>query len=200
MDGSFPVRHYKQSLDLRFKSYEVFKISSDLWACCQPLPMQQILPKSAQNCQNLPKFAQSWNFEPPPNIGILVFLKKKNSSCRGSTRACFHRSDFQSNNFSYAIFILKKRPLYVNFSIPPSGNWCFSQGSTPCVGMRLFGRVPNSPTNKNPKRHISYLLENVVFLDPKRLVSPFGRGKINFFFNFACYDLANGKEWECKIW
>jgi hypothetical protein len=30
MDGSFPVRHYKQSLDLRFKSYEVFKISSDL--------------------------------------------------------------------------------------------------------------------------------------------------------------------------
>jgi hypothetical protein len=26
--------------------------------------------------------------------------------------------DFQSKNLSYAIFIVKKRPLYVNFSIP----------------------------------------------------------------------------------
>jgi hypothetical protein len=28
---------------------------------------------------------------------------------------------FQSKNFSYAIFIVKKRPLYVNFSILPCG-------------------------------------------------------------------------------
>jgi hypothetical protein len=38
------------------------------------------------------------------------------------TGARFHRLDFQSKNFSYVIFIVKKRPLYVNFSIPPSGN------------------------------------------------------------------------------
>jgi hypothetical protein len=38
---------------------------------------------------------------------------------RAGTRACFHRLDFQSKNFSYAIFIVKKQPLYVNFSIPP---------------------------------------------------------------------------------
>jgi hypothetical protein len=37
---------------------------------------------------------------------------------RAGTRACFHHLDFQSKNFSYAIFIVKKRPLYVNFSIP----------------------------------------------------------------------------------
>jgi hypothetical protein len=49
IDGSFPMRCYTQSLDLRFKSYEVFKISCDLWACCEPLPMQQNLPKSAQS-------------------------------------------------------------------------------------------------------------------------------------------------------
>jgi hypothetical protein len=55
MDGSFPMRYYMQSLDLQFKSYEVFKISDDLWACYQPLPMQQILPKTTQNCQNQPK-------------------------------------------------------------------------------------------------------------------------------------------------
>jgi hypothetical protein len=34
----------------------------------------------------------------------------------------------------------------------------------------------------------------VVFLDPKRLLYPFGRGKKNLFFNLECYDLANGKE------
>jgi hypothetical protein len=34
--------------------------------------------KSAQNCQNLPKFAQRWNFEIPPKIEILVFSKNKN--------------------------------------------------------------------------------------------------------------------------
>jgi hypothetical protein len=37
--------------------------------------------------------------------------------CRGGTRACFHRLDFQFKKFSYAIFIVKKRPLYMNFSI-----------------------------------------------------------------------------------
>jgi hypothetical protein len=62
------------------------------------------------------------------------------------------------------------------------------------VDMRFCGHVPNSPRNKNPKMLISYLLEKVVFLDSKRLLAPFGRGKKNFFFNFECYDLTNGKE------
>jgi hypothetical protein len=74
---------------------------------------------SAQNCQNLPKFVKKRSFEIPPKIKILVFSKMKISMYIGGTRACFHRSDFQSNFFSYAIFIAKKRPLYVNFSIPP---------------------------------------------------------------------------------
>jgi hypothetical protein len=60
--------------------------------------------------------------------------------------------------------------------------------------MRFCGHVPNSPRNKNPKRLIPCLLEKVVFLDPKILLSPFGKGKKIFFFNFECYDLANGKE------
>jgi hypothetical protein len=34
--------------------------------------------KSAQNCPILPKFAQRRNFEIPPKIEILVFLKNKN--------------------------------------------------------------------------------------------------------------------------
>jgi hypothetical protein len=57
--------------------------------------------------------------------------------------------------------------------------------------MRFCGHVPNSPTIKNPKRLISYLLEKVVFLGPKRLLSPLGRVGKFFFFNFECYDLTN---------
>jgi hypothetical protein len=60
--------------------------------------------------------------------------------------------------------------------------------------MRFCGHVPNSLRNKNPKRHILNILEKVVSLDPKRLLSPFGWGKKKKFFNFECYDLANGKE------
>jgi hypothetical protein len=70
---------------------------------------------------NAAKSAQRRNFEIPPKIEILVFSKIKISMYRGGTRACFHHSDFQSKNFSYAIFIVKKQPLYVNFSILPCG-------------------------------------------------------------------------------
>jgi hypothetical protein len=65
---------------------------------------------------------------------------------------------FSIKNFSYATFIVKKRPLYVNFSIPPCGKWFFSKCSTPLVGMRFGGHVPNSLRNKNMERHIPYLL------------------------------------------
>jgi hypothetical protein len=62
--------------------------------------------------------------------------------------------------------------------------------------MRFYGHIPNPPRNKNPKRHISYLLENVVFLDPRRLLSPLAVGEKNFFVNFKHYDLTNLKN-EC---
>jgi hypothetical protein len=72
-------------LDSWFKSYEVLKISAAIHACCQPLPMQQNLPKSAQNYLKVPKFAEICpktislrNFEMPPKIEILVFFKNKN--------------------------------------------------------------------------------------------------------------------------
>jgi hypothetical protein len=47
--------------------------------------------------------------------------------------------------------------------------------------MRFCGHVPKSLRNKNPKRHIPSLLEKVVFLDLKRLLSPFRRGQKTFF-------------------
>jgi hypothetical protein len=38
---------------------------------------------------------------------------------RGSNRVYVHGLDFQYNKYLYVFFIVKKRPLYVNFSIPP---------------------------------------------------------------------------------
>jgi hypothetical protein len=123
IDCSYPKSQYTSFLDLWFTSYGILKISASIRAGSQqPLSMQQILPKTPPNCPKLPKSAHRQNFEIPPKIKILVFFKKKNSMYRGGTRACFCRSDFQSKNFSYAIFIAKNRPLYVNFSIPPCGN------------------------------------------------------------------------------
>jgi hypothetical protein len=39
-----------------------------------------------------------------------------------------------------------------------------------------------------------YLLQEMVFLASKTLLSPFGMGEKNFLINFECYDLANNKE------
>jgi hypothetical protein len=142
-------------MDSWFKSYEDFKISTKVGACCQPLSMQQNLPKSAKI---YPKTISLRNFEMPPKIEILVCFKKKKSTCRGSTRVYFHRLDFQYNSFLYFFFIFRYRPLNVNFSIPPCKKWFFSQCSTPLVGMRFWGHVPNSLRNKNMERHIPYLL------------------------------------------
>jgi hypothetical protein len=65
--------------------------------------------------------------------------------------------------------------------------------------MRFCGHVPNSLRNKNLKRLILNLLERVVSFYPKKLLSPFGKGKKNFFFNFECYDLANIRNESVKF-
>jgi hypothetical protein len=75
---------------------------------------------SAQNYPKLPKSVQSQNFEIPPKIEILVFLKNK--SVEEALKHVSIIRILQSKNFPYAIFSVKKRPLYVNFSIPPCGN------------------------------------------------------------------------------
>jgi hypothetical protein len=130
------------------------------------------------------------NFELPPKFEIFIFSKKiKKSTCSRGTKACAHRLDFQKNNFIYVFFIVKKQPLYMNFSIFP-----FSQCSTPLVNMRFCGHVPNSPINRNSKRLIPNVPKKMVFLASKTLMFPSGIGKRNFCINFGRYDLANGKE------
>jgi hypothetical protein len=76
MDCSFPKSHYTLILDLQFKSYEDLQFKD----FSQSSGMQSATANatnSAQICQNLPKFAQKRNFEIPPKIEVLVFLKNK---------------------------------------------------------------------------------------------------------------------------
>jgi hypothetical protein len=109
--------------------------------------------------------------------------------CRGGTRTCFHHLDFQSKNFSYAIFIVEKQPMYVNFSIPLKifvnfskvcGKYFFSQCSTPLVDVRFCTHVRNSTRNKNVKSSKPYLSPKMVFLAPETLYFS-GTVEKNFF-------------------
>jgi hypothetical protein len=50
----------------------------------------------------------------------------------------------------------------------------------PHVGMRFCVHVPNSLRNKNPKKHIPYILEKVIFLDPKDYCPPWIGAKKTF--------------------
>jgi hypothetical protein len=93
--------------------------------------------------------------------------------CRRGTRACYHL-DFQSKNFSYAIFIVKRRPLYVNFSLPLGGKYLFCHPSTTLVNMGFCTHVPNSSKNKNMKSCNPYLRPKMVFLASKTLLSLLG--------------------------
>ena len=95
-------------------------------------------------------------------------------------RACFHHLSFQSKNFSYAIFIVKKGPFYVNFSIPLCAKWHFSRFHS-LVDMRFCSHVPNSHRNKNLKSLNPYLLYKMVFLASKTLMYPLSIGKRIFF-------------------
>jgi hypothetical protein len=119
------------------------------------------LPKSAKTCPNLSndktfKFHQKLRFQ--------CFSKIKISIYRGGTRTWFCWFSMQEFFICY-------------FSC---GNWWFSQGSTPCVGVRFCGHVPNSPRNKNLKRLIPYLLEKVVFWTPKDCCPPLAGAKKTF--------------------
>jgi hypothetical protein len=133
---------------------------------------------NAAYCPKLPKFAKIC-----PKMKFhhfSVFQKKKTSTCRGGTRACFHYSDFQSKNFSYTICIVKKQPLYVNFSIPLCGKYFFWQPSTTLVNMRFCTHVPNSSRNKSVKSSKPYLHPKMVFWPPKHCCTSQAQWKKTF--------------------
>ena len=71
---------------------------------------------------------------------------------------------------------------------------------TSLVGVRFCRHAPNSNRNKIVNSSNLYQFQKMVFWDSKTLLSPFGIEEKNFFFNFECYEFANDKEWECKVW
>jgi hypothetical protein len=108
---------------------------------------------------------------------------------------------FLIQQFFICLFYCKKKTAFVcKFQHTPLWNFIFSQCSTLLVGMRVWRHVPNSIKNKNMKSFNSYPLKKMVFLASKTLLSTFGPGDKNFLINFDRYNLANSKEWVCKIW
>jgi hypothetical protein len=161
--------------------------------------------KCAQIRPKLPKSAWrqlAWGtLKCHQNLRSYCFSKIKISICKRVTRACFHHSDFLSKKLSYAIFIVKKQPFFsVWISAYPLVEiddflkvlhlvwaWDFVDMYLTHLGIRI-------------QRGSFQIYLKKWFFGPQKTAVPLGQGKKNFFFNFECYDVANGKEWKCKIW
>ena len=112
-----------KKLDLQFRSYDVFKISAQV----QPKFRHDVSHyQHSKFCPELPNIAKIY-----PNLSkqrTLKYNHKSRFQCflvsmyRTHNRAWFSCLDFQSQNFSYAVFIVKKWPWYVNFNIHPCRN------------------------------------------------------------------------------
>jgi hypothetical protein len=101
---------------------------------------------------------------------------------------------FSIQEFFICYFYCQNRPLYVNFLHTPLWKFFFWQPSTPLVNMRFCTHVPNSTMNKNLRSGKPYQCRKMVFWASKTLLSLSGIVEKKKFFNFECYDLANGKE------
>jgi hypothetical protein len=97
--------------------------------------------------------------------------------CRRGTNAYDHHLDFQYKNFEDVFSIVKKMAFFGEFQHTSLWEIFFSQCSTPLVGMRLCRHVPNSPRNKNKMMHHPCLLEKVIVLASKTLLSPISTWK-----------------------
>jgi hypothetical protein len=69
--------------------------------------MQQILPKTAQNCQTLPKSTQRRNFEIPRKIEILEFFKKEFVHVEEVLEHVFTIWIFDPRNFYMSLLLSK---------------------------------------------------------------------------------------------
>jgi hypothetical protein len=90
---------------------------------------------------------------------------------RRSTNAYPYHLDFQYNNFGDVFSNVNNWPLLVNFSIQKLWEIFISQCSTPLMGIRFCTHIPNLPRDKNKMMLHPCLLEKVVFLVSKTLLS-----------------------------
>jgi hypothetical protein len=147
--------------------------------------------KSAQNCQNLPKSAQRWNFEIPPKIEILV---------EGALEYISDVGIFNPRIF-HMLFLLSKNGLGMWISAYPLAENDFFLNVPHLLWVWDFEDMYLTHLETRIWRGTFHIyFKKLVFLAFKTLLSPSGSRKKNFFVNFECYDLANGEEWVCKIW
>jgi hypothetical protein len=67
-------------LDSWFKSYGVFEILAEVQACCQPLPMQENLPKLPKSAQRQ-LIQETLKYQKKFKFFFLKKKKKKTSMC-----------------------------------------------------------------------------------------------------------------------
>jgi hypothetical protein len=88
---------------------------------------------------------------------------------------------FSIQEFFICYFYCQKTAFVCEFQHIPLWKLMIFSSSTPCVGMRFCGHIFNSSRNKDLNWLILNLLGKVVFLDPKRLLSPYGMGTKKLF-------------------
>jgi hypothetical protein len=111
-----------------------------------------IAAESTQNCPKLPNFVKICpkttslrNFEIPPKIEILAFSKKIKIYVEDAPKHVLTIWIFNTTIFCKP-FLLSKNHLCMWISAYPLvENNCFSQCSTPLVGMRFCRHITNSP-------------------------------------------------------
>jgi hypothetical protein len=91
---------------------------------------------------------------------------------------------FSIQEFFICYFYCQKPAFVCEFQHTPLWKLMISQGSTPCVGMRFCGHVPNSPRNKNLKRLIPNLLKKSDFFGPQKTAVPLLQGQKKLFLQF----------------
>jgi hypothetical protein len=83
---------------------------------------------------------------------------------------------FSIQEYYRGFFYCQKTTFICEFQHTPLWKLMISQGSTPYVGMRFCGHVPNSPRNK---AHFICTSKSG-FFGSQKTVTPLGRGKRNF--------------------
>jgi hypothetical protein len=113
-------------LDSRLKSYGVFKISAQVRTCSKPLWMQENLPKSAQNCQNLPKDE------------TLKFCQKSRFYCFSKKKILCVEEALEHVS---TVWIFNPRIFHMLFLLSKNG-LCMWISAYPFVENNYFGNLP----------------------------------------------------------
>ena len=178
-------------MDSQFKSYGIFKISAKIWACNQPLPIQQKLPKTVQKqlIQETLKFHQ--------NLRFWFFYILKQLPCVEGAPKHVHSNKIFNTRIFYMPFSMSKNGLCMWISaycvvqndvflkVPyVLWIWDFVDTYLTYLGTRIWSPLIHTYSKK------------WFFWPPKLWCTPWAQGKKLFLSNLKFYDLANGMN-EC---